>query len=67
MRHPRPQGGPPAKTQEALTPMQAVDPVCGMTVTVMPDTPHLAVDGEDFYFCNPGCRKRFARERSVAL
>lgn len=50
-----------------LTPVQAIDPVCGMTVTVMPDTPHLSVDGEDFYFCNPGCRKRFARDRAIAL
>jgi xanthine dehydrogenase accessory factor len=39
---------------------QAVDPVCGMTVTIMPDTPHLAVDGADFWFCNPGCRDRYA-------
>ncbi len=66
-RHPRSHDVPPAGKQETLTPMQAIDPVCGMTVTVMPDTPHLAIDGEDFYFCNPGCRKRFARERSVAL
>jgi xanthine dehydrogenase accessory factor len=42
------------------TPMQAIDPVCGMTVTVMPDTPHLVVDGEDVWFCNPGCRDRYA-------
>lgn len=50
-----------------LAPVQAVDPVCGMTVTVMPDTLHLAVDGVDYYFCNPGCRKHFARERAIAL
>ena len=41
--------------------MQAVDPVCGMTVTVSPDTPHLTVDGEDVWFCGPGCRRAFAR------
>jgi xanthine dehydrogenase accessory factor len=46
----------------AAAPARAVDPVCGMTVTVMPDTPHLAVGGEDFWFCNPGCRDRYAAQ-----
>jgi xanthine dehydrogenase accessory factor len=40
----------------------AIDPVCGMTVTVMPDTPHLTVDGTDIWFCNPGCRDRYAAD-----
>jgi xanthine dehydrogenase accessory factor len=40
-------------------PRTAVDPVCGMTVTVAPDTPHLVVDGVDHWFCNPGCRDAF--------
>ena len=44
----------------APTPSTAVDPVCGMTVTVMPDTPHLRHDGVDHWFCNPGCRDAFA-------
>jgi xanthine dehydrogenase accessory factor len=39
---------------------RAVDPVCGMTVTVAADTPHLVVDGVDQWFCNPGCRDAFA-------
>jgi xanthine dehydrogenase accessory factor len=47
-----------------LAPMQAIDPVCGMTVTIMPDTPHLRIDGEDFYFCRPGCRDTFAAQRA---
>jgi xanthine dehydrogenase accessory factor len=34
--------------------------VCGMTVTVAADTPHLLVDGVDHWFCNPGCRDAFA-------
>ena len=38
------------------------DPVCGMTVTVMADTPYLAVDGTDYWFCNAGCRTRDAEE-----
>lgn len=43
-------------------PAEAVDPVCGMTVVVDADTPHLHVDGDDFWFCNPGCRDRYAAE-----
>lgn len=40
----------------------AVDPVCGMTVAIGPDTAHLSVDGADFWFCNPGCRDRYASQ-----
>jgi xanthine dehydrogenase accessory factor len=42
-------------------PVQAVDPVCGMTVTVTPDTPPARVDGNDYWFCNPGCRNQFVQ------
>jgi xanthine dehydrogenase accessory factor len=45
-----------------LRPRTAIDPVCGMTVTVMPDTPHLAIDGTDHWFCNPGCRDQYAAQ-----
>ena len=44
----------------AVLPRTAVDPVCGMTVTVMADTPPLHHDGTDHWFCNPGCRDAFA-------
>ncbi len=50
------------KLELPAAPIEAVDPVCGMTVTVMADTPHLAVDGVDHWFCNPGCRTRYAEE-----
>jgi xanthine dehydrogenase accessory factor len=43
-------------------PRQAIDPVCGMSVVVLPDTPHLVVDDVDHWFCNPGCRDRFAEK-----
>jgi len=49
----------------AAAPVQAIDPVCGMTVTVMPDTPSLEVDGVMFWFCNPGCRDRYAATTSA--
>ncbi len=42
----------------------AIDPVCGMTVTVTPDTPHVEVDGEDHWFCNPGCAESFAAQQA---
>ena len=41
-------------------PRTEIDPVCGMTVVVMPDTPHLTVDGVDHWFCGPGCRDHYA-------
>ena len=40
-------------------PTEAVDPVCGMTVTIGPDTVHAMVDGVDYWFCHTGCRTRF--------
>jgi xanthine dehydrogenase accessory factor len=36
-----------------------IDPVCGMSVNVGPDTPHAVVGGVDYWFCNPGCRDRY--------
>ncbi len=41
----------------------AVDPVCGMTVTVASDTPHVKLDGVEHWFCNPGCRDHFVADR----
>lgn len=52
----------PPKSDGPPRPTEAIDPVCGMTVTVMGDTPHVQVGGEDFWFCNPGCRTRFVEE-----
>ncbi|MGI9596359.1 MAG: XdhC family protein [Acidimicrobiales bacterium] len=46
-------------------PITAVDPVCGMTVTVAADTPRLRVHGVDHWFCNSGCRTRYAEEVGV--
>ena len=50
------------KVDEVMHPVTAIDPVCGMTVTIGDDTPHLHHDGLDHWFCNPGCRTRFAEE-----
>ncbi|MCG5470200.1 XdhC family protein [Micromonospora sp. LAH09] len=45
----------PASGASAARPQQAVDPVCGMTVLVGPETPHARVVGQDFWFCCAGC------------
>jgi len=42
----------------------AVDPVCGMTVTITPGTPSAEHDGETFHFCCEGCREAFARQHA---
>ncbi len=46
--------------------LTVTDPVCGMTVTVGPDTPHLRIEGLDYWFCCPGCRNGFAAARPDA-
>lgn len=50
-------GLPVAPKPEVAT--TAVDPVCGMTVTIGPDTPRLLTGSEMHWFCCPGCRSRF--------
>ena len=55
-----------ATTGHEPEPLQVVDPVCGMTVTVVSDTPHAVIDGTEFWFCNPGCRDTHIAEHAVA-
>jgi len=50
---------------EPPRPETAIDPVCGMTVVIGDDTAHLHHDGIDSWFCNPGCRTRYAEELGV--
>jgi xanthine dehydrogenase accessory factor len=38
---------------------EAVDPVCGMTVSIAGARETLVRDGTTYYFCGPGCRRRF--------
>ncbi len=51
----------------AATPTtEAIDPICGMTVTA-DDTSHpLEMDGETHYFCCTGCRVRFETDAEKA-
>jgi xanthine dehydrogenase accessory factor len=37
----------------------AIDPVCGMSVVVKGARHRATHDGEEYYFCNAGCRERF--------
>ncbi|MFC9786231.1 XdhC family protein [Rhodococcus sp. NPDC127528] len=43
---------------------RTTDPVCGMEVAVGPDTPHLTVEGRDYWFCGPGCLRAYEKERA---
>lgn len=46
-------------------PVSAVDPVCGMTVSIGPDTEHLQFAGADYWFCCSGCRTAFAERQGL--
>lgn len=45
-----------------LTPGEAVDPVCGMTVVVTERTPSVRAEGTAFYFCGTGCKQAYRAE-----
>ncbi|MDP8968080.1 MAG: XdhC family protein [Actinomycetota bacterium] len=52
---------PPLRSPGAAAPPSfAVDPICGMTVTMAPDTPHLEHDGETTWFCREACKTEYA-------
>ncbi len=53
-----------ANAAQSRGPQTAVDPICGMTVVVLDDTPSVGHDGETTYFCCEGCRDRFERQRA---
>jgi xanthine dehydrogenase accessory factor len=39
----------------------AIDPVCGMVVEIATAMHHTTLDGRDFYFCCPACKRLFER------
>ena len=43
-------------------PGTAIDPVCGMSVTIATAKHQHQHDGTTYYFCNPRCKERFAAE-----
>jgi Cu+-exporting ATPase len=40
----------------------AIDPVCGMTVTIKPDSRVAEHAGQTYYFCSAKCREKFVAE-----
>jgi xanthine dehydrogenase accessory factor len=43
----------------------ALDPICGMEIVVLPDTPSAERDGETYYFCCDGCQRTFAAQQAA--
>jgi xanthine dehydrogenase accessory factor len=39
-----------------------VDPVCGMAVAAIEQTPHVEHEGRTLYFCCDGCRATFEED-----
>jgi xanthine dehydrogenase accessory factor len=50
----------------ALAPETAVDPICGMTVSVVPGALSASFEGEAFYFCGAGCKAAFEAQHAVS-
>ena len=47
--------------------VEAIDPVCGMTVTVDDSSQSYEHDGVTYYFCCPGCRAAFEKDSASYL
>jgi xanthine dehydrogenase accessory factor len=47
--------------------LEAIDPVCGMTVAVDGAGDAVVIEGVSYYFCCAGCRSRFEAEPSRYL
>lgn len=57
-----------AEVRPSSTPPRiAVDPICGMTVAVVADTPSVKHDGEMVYFCCEGCATKFKSQHEHAV
>ena len=48
-------------TATAAEPTTAIDPVCGMAVAAVTQTPHVDHEGRRVYFCCDGCRSTWTR------
>jgi xanthine dehydrogenase accessory factor len=59
--------GAPVRRVEvgSAAPQTAIDPICGMTVVVVADTPSAERDGETFYFCCEGCKRTFEQQAAA--
>ncbi|MEA2662532.1 MAG: xanthine dehydrogenase accessory factor [Chloroflexota bacterium] len=48
-------------------PLEAIDPICGMSVAITADAINATHDGTTYYFCAEGCRRRFLADPVGAL
>jgi xanthine dehydrogenase accessory factor len=55
-----------ASRDEVPEPLIVVDPICGMTVVVVPGTPSAQSDSDTAYFCCEGCKEAYERQRQAA-
>ena len=51
----------PAAENTVAAPGAAIDPVCGMEVEIATAMHHTTLEGRDFYFCCPACKRLFER------
>jgi YHS domain-containing protein len=47
--------------------MTAIDPVCGMEVEESTAEWKTTYEGQEYYFCSPGCRRSFLKEPAKYL
>jgi xanthine dehydrogenase accessory factor len=45
----------------SAAPGTTIDPVCGMEVEIATAMHHTTLEGRDFYFCCPACKRLFER------
>ena len=53
------------KLDTPVAPAEAIDPICGMTVIVGEQTPQLHHEGQDYWYCNVGCRNRHCEDLAI--
>ena len=56
---------PHARVSKA-PPAEAVDPICDMTVAITASALHADHEGVTYYFCGPGCLRRFLADPAAA-
>jgi xanthine dehydrogenase accessory factor len=57
--------GPEAAPPATSSVKSAIDPICGMEIVVLPDTPSVERDGETYYFCCDGCQRTFVAQQAA--
>jgi YHS domain-containing protein len=53
--------GPTAEEAAPVEEVEAVDPVCGMSVTAASSAHPFEYQGTTYYFCCAGCRREFEK------